>query len=125
MLARLAKADIIHLATHTFFIPGAPLEASIELVDGPLTAREIVTQQMQAQLLVLSACERGRSETLGGEELAGLAQAFLQAGVRSLLVSLWKVNDSATAAFMTAFYDAWNDGADKARALQQAMQKVR
>ena len=59
-----------------------------------------------------------------GDELAGLAQAFLQAGVRSLLVSLWEVNDPATASLMTTFYEILRAGADKAQALRQAMTRI-
>ncbi len=74
-----------------------------------------------------SACLPARVSqmgSLGGEELAGLSQAFLQAGVRSLLVSLWEVNDSATAALMQSFYDARESGVDKAVALRQAMTQI-
>jgi TPR repeat protein len=124
VLAQLEQASLIHLATHAFFVPGAPLEAAIELADDELTAREVLQLRLQADLLVLSGCETGKAETLGGEELAGLAQAFLQTGVRSLLVSLWPVNDLATAALMQAFYTARQAGADKALALRQAMTQI-
>ena len=100
MLTRLAEATLIHLATHARFDANNPLESGIVLADGVLTAREVLQHRLQADLLVLSACESGVVGSLGGEELAGLSQAFLQAGVRSLLVSLWQVNDLATAALM-------------------------
>jgi CHAT domain-containing protein len=64
--------------------------------------------------LVLSACESGKVGSLGGEQLAGLSQAFLQARVRSFLVSLWQVNDPATAVLMQAFYLALQACANKA-----------
>jgi tetratricopeptide (TPR) repeat protein len=125
VLARLPGARLIHLATHAFFEPKNPLESGIELADGVLTAREVFQHHLQADLLVLSACESGRVGSLGGEELAGLSQAFLQAGVRSLLVSLWEVDDPATAALMQAFYTQWQErGADKALALRQAMTQI-
>jgi tetratricopeptide (TPR) repeat protein len=123
-LARLAGASLIHLATHAFFAPKNPLDSGIVLADGVLTAREVLQYRLQADLLVLSACESGQVGSLGGEELAGLSQAFLQAGVRSLLVSLWQVNDPATAALMQAFYAARQAGADKALALRQAMTHI-
>ena len=124
VLARLPEATLIHLATHAFFDPDNPLESGIVLADGVLTAREVLQHRLQADLLVLSACESGRVGSLGGEELAGLSQAFLQTGVRSLLVSLWPVNDPATAALMQAFYTARQAGADKALALRQAMTQI-
>ena len=89
-----------------------------------LTAREILQHRLQADLLVLSACESGRVGSLGGEELAGLSQAFSQIGVRSLLVSLWRVNDPATTALVLAFYTARQARADKALALRQAMTQI-
>ncbi len=125
VLANLERASLIHLATHAFFDPTNPLESGIVLAAKEiLTAREILQHRLQADLLVLSACESGQVGSLGGEELAGLSQAFLQAGVRSLLVSLWRVDDPATAALMQAFYNAREEGADKALALRQAMTQV-
>jgi len=124
ILSRLAEASLIHLATHAFFDYNNPLESGIVLADGVLTAREVLQHRLHADLLVLSACESGQVGSLGGEELAGLSQAFLQAGVRSLLVSLWRVNDPVTAALMQAFYTARQDGADKALALRQAMTQI-
>jgi hypothetical protein len=124
VLARLPHASHIHLATHAFFDPATPLESGIVLADGVLTAREVLQYRLRADVLVLSACDSGRVGSLGGEELAGFSQAFLQAGVRSLLVSLWRVNDPATAALMQAFYTARQTGADKALALRQAMTEI-
>lgn len=124
IVPRLAEASLIHLAAHAFFNVQNPLDAGIVLADGVLTAREVLDYRLQADLLVLSACESGQTGSLGGEELAGLSQAFLQAGVRSLLVSLWRVNDTATAALMQSFYRAWQTGTDKALALRQAMTQI-
>jgi CHAT domain-containing protein len=124
VLTRLTEVTLIHLATHAFFDANNPLESGIVLTDGVLTAREVLQHRLQADLLVLSACESGRLGSLGGEELAGLSQAFIQAGVRSMLVSLWRVNDPATAALMQAFYTARQAGADKALALRQAMTQI-
>jgi len=124
VLTRFPDATLIHLATHAFFDADNPLESGIVLADGVLTAREVLQHRLQADLLVLSACESGQVGSLGGEELAGLSQAFLQTGVRSLLVSLWQVNDPATAALMQAFYTARQAGADKALALRQAMTQI-
>jgi CHAT domain-containing protein len=124
VLARFPDATLIHLATHAAFHTNDPLESGIVLADGVLTAREVLQHRLQADLLVLSACESGQVGSLGGEELAGLSQAFLQTGVRSLIVSLWRVDDPATAAFIQAFYSAWQAGADKALALRQAMTRI-
>ena len=125
VLACFPDAELIHLATHAFFDSQNPLESGVVLADGVLTAREVLEHRLQADLLILSACESGQVGSLGGEELAGLSQAFLQAGVHSLLVSLWRVNDPATAALMQSFYAARQAGADKALALRQAMSQIR
>jgi CHAT domain-containing protein len=124
VLARLSDATLIHLATHAAFDTANPLESGILLADDVLTAREVLQYRLQADLLVLSACESGQVGNLGGEELAGLSQAFLQAGARSVLVSLWRVDDLATTALMLAFFRHIQAGADKALALRQAMTDV-
>ena len=125
VLKRLSGASVVHLATHAYFAPGSPLDSGIVFADGVLTAREVMSHRLKADLLVLSACQTGMAGVLGGDELAGLAQAFLQAGARSLVVSLWSVNDPATAALMSAFYATRQEGADKAVALSRAMAQVR
>jgi hypothetical protein len=121
----LANASIVHLATHAFSSKSSPLDSGIVLADGVLSAREVMHLSLRTDLLVLSACETGLGASLGGDELAGLGRAFMYAGVRSMLVSLWKINDMATAELMAAFYDAYCGGADKAEALSQAMGKIR
>jgi CHAT domain-containing protein len=57
---------------------------------------------------VLSACETGRGKVVGGEGIVGFTRAFLFAGSSRVLVSLWKVDDEATAALMTKYYELWN-----------------
>ena len=71
------------------------------LADGQLTARDILAESVGLDLLVLSGCETGVAESLGGHEFAGLSQAFVQAGVRCLVASLWAVEDPATEQLMT------------------------
>ena len=74
--------------------------------DGVLTAREIVREwDLAADLVTLSACGTALGREAGGEGHIGLAHAFFQAGARSLLVSLWKVEDSATSLLMRRFYE--------------------
>jgi CHAT domain-containing protein len=123
----LSKATVVHLATHAYFEPNSPLDSGVVFANGNvLTAREVIDERLCADLLILSACETGMAQSMGGDELAGLGQAFLQAGARSVIVSLWSVNDSATAALMKAFYEArHSDDVDKAQALNQAMTQVR
>ena len=78
--------------------------SSLHLADGWVTVRDVCAISLRAQLVTLSACETGLNKIYGGEEILGLARGFLTAGVRSLLLSLWTVNDTATAKLMSEFY---------------------
>ncbi len=92
---------------------------------GLLTARHVVQEYaLDADLVTLSACQSGLGQ-LSGEGMIGFARAFLAAGARSLVVSLWKVDDVATTALMTRFYEEYAGHGDKGRALQRAMLAVR
>ena len=76
------------------------------MYDGLLTAGEILPLRLRAELVVLSACDTGLNKLTHGDELFGLTRAFLAAGVRSLLVTLWPVPDIAARLFMERFYSA-------------------
>lgn len=102
--------DLLHLACHGQFRPENPMFSSLHLSDGWITVRDICSQRLKADLVTLSACETGISEIYAGEELLGLTRGFLTAGARSLIVSLWKVNDEATRHFMREFYKALQRG---------------
>lgn len=93
--------------------------------DGILTAKEIALIDLsQTQLVVMSACETGRGEVTS-EGVFGLQRAFKQAGANSLIMSLWKVNDQATALMMTTFYQHLLSGLSPRLAFRQAQQTVR
>jgi CHAT domain-containing protein len=81
------------------------LKAGERFFDGRLTANEVLESwQLNAELVTLSACESGLGRYGGGEGLLGFSQAFLLAGARSVVLSLWKVDDTATALLMQRFY---------------------
>jgi CHAT domain-containing protein len=80
-----------------------------------------MADRIRLELIVLSACQTGVAESLGGNEFAGLTQAFHVAGVRCVVASLWKVDDPVTALLMARFYANWMAGSDLARALSEAM----
>ncbi|WP_283812896.1 CHAT domain-containing protein [Leptothermofonsia sichuanensis] len=76
--------------------------------------------KLQAELVVLSACNTGQGR-ITGDGVVGLSRSFITVGVPSVLVSLWAVPDAPTAGLMTAFYKKLQQHPDKARALRQAM----
>jgi CHAT domain-containing protein/tetratricopeptide (TPR) repeat protein len=114
------RARLIHLAAHGQFRRDAPLFSHIALDDGPLTTADVFNLDLCAWHITLSACETGRSEVGGGDELAGLTRAFLYAGAAGLLVSQWRVDDASTAALMTRFYQGLAEGKGRAEALRAA-----
>ncbi|NER51358.1 MAG: CHAT domain-containing protein, partial [Symploca sp. SIO1A3] len=135
IVQRMQNAKIIHLATHGLLddingvgSPGAIVLAASAQDDGFLTSSEIMEQYglpnttpLQAELVVLSACDTGRGE-IKGEGVIGLSRSLIAAGVPSLVVSLWKVPDHATQELMVEFYTNLYEGKlDKAQALRQAM----
>ena len=76
--------------------------------------------KLDADLVVLSACETGLGKLEKGEGMIGLTRGFLYAGARSLVVSLWKVNDTSTSVLMERFYRHLQEGKPKAEALRLA-----
>ncbi len=85
-----------------------PLEQALNhkpVFDGRLTVREIQHDwNLNADLVTLSACETALGREAGGEGFVGFTQALLMSGARSVCLSLWKVDDTATALLMTRFY---------------------
>ncbi|MBE9029931.1 CHAT domain-containing protein [filamentous cyanobacterium LEGE 11480] len=136
VLARMPQAKLIHLATHGLLddfqnlgIPGAIAlapDGTGQPNDGILTTDELTSEtfKLQADLVVLSACDTGRGQ-IKGDGVIGLSRSFLAAGVPSLVVSLWAVDDASTAVLMTEFYRQLKMNPDRAVALRQAMLKTR
>jgi CHAT domain-containing protein len=120
-----AAADFIHVATHAVFRSDNPMFSSFKMADGWITALDLYSMRCNANLVVLSGCKSGMNQLMGADELLGLTRGFLYAGARSLLLSLWDVNDKSTSRFMSEFYQAWLAGQTKSAALRFAIQKVR
>ena len=125
MIQLLPKSRLIHLATHSSFdnIPGfgSWIALAPSLSDnGILTADEILKLKLNAELIVLSACDTGQGK-LTGDGVIGLSRALITAGVPSVMVSLWSVSDQSTKLLMTEFYRNLHASPDKAQALRQAM----
>ena len=117
-------ADVIHLACHGQFRPDNPLFSSLHLSDGWLTVRDTYDLNLNCALVTLSACETGVSAVAPGDELIGLARGFFAAGSPSLLLSLWTVDDDATAQLMTEFYKNLRETGSAATALREAQLRI-
>ncbi len=129
---RISNARIVHLATHGLLDYGSPQDTGVrdfpgavalapgDGEDGLLTSAEILQMNLKAELVVLSACDTGRGK-LTGDGVVGLSRSLISAGVPSVIVSLWAVDDAATTELMREFYQQWQQKPDKAQALRQAM----
>jgi filamentous hemagglutinin family protein len=127
ILQQLPKARLMHLATHGLLddirelgVPGAIALAPSANDDGFLTTGEILKLKLNAELVVLSACDTGQGKVTG-DGVIGLSRSLIVAGVPSTVVSLWAVPDVASSQLMTEFYRHLSSNPDKAQALRQAM----
>lgn len=102
----LPGADVVHLACHAQFRADNPLFSSLKLSDEWLTVRDAYALPLDCNLVTLSACETGVNAVAPGDELIGLARGFFSAGSPTVLLSLWTVDDEATAELMVHFYRA-------------------
>ncbi len=93
------------------------------LEDNLLHHYEIANMDLQAQLVVLSACETGVGKYEEGEGVFSLARSFMYAGVPSIVMSLWKVSDASTSKLMPYFYENLTAGASKDKALHEAKKR--
>ena len=99
--------------------------AAEQHADGVLTAREIMLTDLHTtELAVLSACQTGMGD-IEADGVAGLQRGLKKAGVQTLMMSLWDVNDEATGMLMTTFYEGLLQGKSKQQALHDAQERVR
>jgi CHAT domain-containing protein len=119
----------LHFVTHGTASQMRPLESAVILSkEGDsykLYARDIVAHPLKAQLVTISACNGAGKRTFAGEGLVGLSWAFLRAGARNVIASLWEVSDSSsTPELMDAVYEGLDRGEDPAAALRDAKLSV-
>ena len=132
VLRRLHSVVLVHIAAHgkaetgeialspnPTQLPGIPKEE-----DYLLKMEDVKNAKMQAKLVVLSCCHSGRGE-IKSEGVVGIARAFLGAGARSVLASLWAISDEATQEFMRNFYNNLAKGLCASKCLNQAMKVMR
>ena len=131
VLKRIAPVALIHIAAH-----GRQETGEIALAPNPgwtskfpeeedyiLKISDVQAVKLRARLVVLSCCHSGRGK-VKAEGVVGMARAFLCAGARSVLVSLWAIDDEATMKFMKCFYQHLRDGKRASVALHQAMKSL-
>lgn len=125
--SNLRDFQFIHFASHGFMDESHPARSGILLSrapgsseDGILQVGEIMRLKMNADLVTLSACSTGLGKLVNGEGMLGLTRAFFYAGAKNVAVSLWNVNDSATASLMGNFYRNLEHGLSQSEALRQA-----
>jgi len=119
------SSRLIHLASHGTFRYDNPMFSALKLADSWLTFYDVFNLPLEAELVTLSGCHSGLSKVDYGDELLGLMRGFLYAGARSLVVSLWVVNDLHTAEFMKAFYSRIKEGYGNRAALRWAQIKIK
>ena len=119
--------QIIHFACHGFLDEGFPSRSALVLSlrdtdgeDGFLQVREIYKLRLSAQLVVLSGCQTGRGLLTYGEGILGLSRIFFYAGAKSVLSTVWRIDDKPTALFMKYFYEHLTDGKSRSEALRLA-----
>jgi len=138
--SELLKSDLgryrfIHFATHGLLSGDIPyiLEPALVLSqpgnhnpeDGFLKMSEILGLKLNADAVVLSACKTALGKEIAGEGIVGLSRAFMLAGAKSVIVSLWSVESNSTAVMMKSFYSHLQHGRSKEEALRLAKQELK
>jgi CHAT domain-containing protein len=115
----------VHVASHGRLDEESPLLSSLQLADGDLSVAQVLGLTLRAELVALSACETGLGPLDGADAVLGLHQAFLIAGARRVISSLWRVSDLGSALLMkhTARHLARGEPAEAA--LRSAQNEVR
>ena len=132
VLTLISSVALVHIAAHgkmetgeIALAPNTTRSSSIpDKEDYLLTMKDVLKTQIRARLVVLSRCHSAWGE-VKAEGVVGIARAFLGAGARSVLVSLWAIDDEATMEFMKRFYQQLVDGRSASEALNEAMKSMR
>ena len=133
VIKQMSSVGLIHIAAH-----GNKRTGEIALSPNPgwtskfprekdfiLKMSDVQAANLRARLVVLSCCHSGRGRILKGEGVVGIARAFLAAGARSVLISLWAIDDEATMVFMESFYQQLKEGKTASAAIHQTMKSFR
>ncbi|XP_044169809.1 tetratricopeptide repeat protein 28-like [Acropora millepora] len=133
VIRQMSSVGLIHIAAH-----GNKHTGEICLSPNPgwtskfpqkkdfiLKMSDVLAANLRARLVVLSCCHSGRGRILKGEGVVGIARAFLASGARSVLISLWAIDDETTMMFMKSFYQHLKEGKTASVAVHQAMNSLR
>ncbi|QTD51635.1 CHAT domain-containing protein [Sulfidibacter corallicola] len=133
-LSEAERATVVHFATHGSISNRQVLSSVVlstvsekgESISGTIRPTDIYTQNLNCDLIVLSACELAKGTYVRGEGLLGLPQHFLEAGGRSVVVPLFKVDDVASSNLMVLFYENWiKRNKSKSAALAMAQKQLK
>ena len=124
------KIDYLHIASHGEFNMLNPKKSRILLApdsssEGDLTVESILSLSFQTDLITLSACETGLGDVSRGDEIVSLNRAFFLAGTKSIISTLWRIDDVASAMTMKRFYRYLSEGNSLSRSLQKAQANTR
>ena len=130
VLRKLNSVSLVHIAAHgsaergeILLSPNLGSSEPPEEKDFLLTMTDVLNAKLDAKLVVLSCCHSGRGK-IKAEGVVGIARAFLGAGARSVIASIWAVNDEATLVFMRHFYEHLVKGQSTSRSLHEAMKMM-
>ena len=132
VLKQISSVQLVHIAAHGCVETGEialtpdPERTSVipKKEDYMLTMADVLSVLLRARLVVLSCCHSGRGE-IKAEGVVGIARAFMGAGARSVLVTLWAIEDEATLEFMKKFYYHLNEGKSASASLDKARKYLR
>lgn len=128
-LSAAQAADVIHFAGHALASRTDPAASRLLLAgdrgDSELTAGQIATLSLRAELVVLGACEGASSSAAGNQPIFGLARAFLQAGVSDVIAAQWKMSDAASRDFLVELHREFSRGSTPSAALRSARNSLR
>ena len=131
VLSGLSSVSLVHIAAHgcpdtggIILSPNLASSDNPEEKDFLLKMADVLEAQLHAKLVVLSCCYSGQG-AIKAEGVVGIARAFLGAGARSVIASLWVINDDATMEFMGHFYEHLVAGKSASKSLHQAMKTLR
>lgn len=125
LVSHATDSDILHIACHAILRQDNPMFSAFRLANTWLNFYDVCSLRLQAAMVILSGCSTGANRTFAGDEILGLVRGFLSAGAASLVVSLWDVNDPATARLMAAFYQRLKEGISPRQALREASLETR